>query len=174
MSHTDVEIFTQHWNKFLTKVKGKLIKETKKQNLDYKLAQEILSESKESWGSDFEASGRWLNEYSETDYRKGKRIHDILLHNMDFEEIPRKKNLLLILLYLIPLVCGGAGFLIAMFITGSLSIRISCAAVPAVLSVFTVRMFAANIKTKAKKQLITEYVDQLADFSDQIIETIIS
>ena len=125
MSHKDAEAFKQQWTKFVTKVKGKLIKETKKQALDFELAQQILRDAKDSWASSYEANGRWLSEYNETDYKKGKRIHDILMYDMTFEEQKQKKNFLLLLLYLIPFVCAGAGFLIAMFLTTNLSIRIS-------------------------------------------------
>ena len=172
MSHKDTEAFKQQWTKFLTKVKGKLIKETKKQPLDFALAQQTLRDAKESWTSSYEANGRWLSEYSESDYKKGKRIHDILMYDMTFEEQKQKKNILLLLLYLIPLVCAGAGFLIAMFFTSNLSIRISSAAIPAVLTVFTVRMIVANIKANRKKKLLANYLEQLEDYSQQIIDII--
>lgn len=172
MSHTDVEAFTQQWSKFVTKVKGKLLKETKKQPLDIDIATEVLTDAKACWGSSYEASGRWLNDYSDKDYKKGKKIHDILLYEMCFEEIKPKKNLLLLLLYLITLACAGAGFLIAMFITPDWTIRIISGVIPAVLSVFTIRMIITNILIKRKKKLLADYIAQLDDFSEQIIETI--
>ena len=172
MSHTDVEAFKQHWSKFVTKVKGKLIKESKKQPLDCELAQQVLTDAKEGWGSSYEANGRWLSEYNEQDYKKGKRIHDILLHKMTFEEIEGKNNILFILLYLIPLVLAAAGFLIAMCFTASWGIRLTSAAIPAVLSVLTARMIVRNIKANRKKQLIADYLEQLNEYSEQIIDII--
>jgi len=167
MTHADIDSFSSEWNKFTTKVKGKLLKESKRKPVDYHTAEEILRETKVCWSSPYEATGRWLKGLSEKDSDKGTRII-AQLDKIHFEEIAERKSPLPFLLFIIPLLFGAGGFLIAMFLTQSWLIRIASAVLPAALMFFTTKIAYSNIKSTLQKRLISKYMDQLDVYSDKI------
>ena len=168
MPYSDTKTFRQHWNKFITKLKGRILKESKKQPLDYESYKEILEDVKLCWSSSYETNGRWLNGFVEADPNKGKRISDILLEDMTFEEEKEKVSLLRFLVFLLPLVFGGLGFLIAKLLKAKLLIQIISGGVPALLMILSCIVILRGIKAAAKRKLTDNYLEQLSKYSNSI------
>lgn len=168
MPYSDTKTFRQHWNKFITKLKGRILKESKVQPLTYENYKEILEDVKLCWSSSFEANGRWLKGFVDTDPIKGKRISDILLEDMSFEEEKEKSSPLRFLIFLLPLLIGGSGFLIAKLLKTKLLIQIISGGVPALLMILSCIVILRGIKATSRRKLIDNYLEQLCKYSNSI------
>lgn len=168
MANTNCENFQKLWNQFITKLKGRIIKEDRRQPLDFESFEMILEDTKGCWSSSFEAGGRWLKDLSEKDSEKGKKVKKII-SDMKFHRIPQKKNLWRFLVYLLPLLFGAGGYFVSTLFSSLWYVWVASAVVPAVIMLLSARLLETNIKNNLKKKQQTEYLNQLNLSFNQII-----
>lgn len=169
MTHTNTEIFSHQWEKYITKVKGRIIRETKDNAVDYAVLKDILNNSKTDWFSSFESIGRWLKDFSQREPAKGKQIEDVL-NTMQFKEEPLPRSPLRFLVYILPVLFAVGGFLVAMFFSNNWLIRIASAVLPAVLMFFASKTTYSSIRLNEQKKLINKYISQLESYSEDIVK----
>lgn len=172
MKAKNVERFEKCWGKFITKLKGRMIKQSEQQQLTYPLLKLTLSDAASCWGSEYEENGRWLMQYSEEEPEKGRLIHRILLENMEFIEIPLQKDMTDMLNYAVPLAGAAAGLgLSHLFRVKAIGQAISTI-VPAAVLYPSMKTLGENIKKQESMERIEQYLSQLEPYRQNIIDII--
>lgn len=172
MNGTYRDSFEKQWEKFLTSLKGKILKESSKQQLTYPLLNLLLRDARLCWESDYDENGRWLKKYKEENPEKGELIYNILLEDMVFTEIKPAKGNSEIMNYALPVVGAVAGFGISSLLHANAIIKAVSTIAPAALLYTTTKSVGTNKKDNSTKQLIDAYIAQLDKFKVSIISII--
>ena len=172
MNWTYRDSFEKQWEKFLTSLKGKILKESAKQQLTCPLLNLLLRDARLCWESDYDENGRWLNNYKAENPEKGELIYNILLEDMIFTEIKSAKGNSEIMNYAIPIAGAVAGFGISSLLHANAIIKAVSTIAPAALLYATTKSVDTNKKDNSAKQLVDAYIAQLDKFKVSIISII--
>lgn len=169
MPGTYTESFEKQWGKFLTTVKGKLVRESKTQKITYPLLNLLLQDVRLNWDSEFEENGRWLKGYKKANPEAGERIQHILLKKMAFTEITQKKDNSQLMNYVVPVIGAAAGIGISTILHANLAIKAVSTVVPAVAMYAATKSVGMSKTASDTTQLIDQYMAQLDTFKAEIL-----
>lgn len=172
MCATEKEKFESLWTDFIILVKGKLINTVAKQKLSTPLANLILSDAVSSWNSEYEINGKWLSNLKGIDSYKAELVGEILLKDMRFTEIDKKKELPTYYNYVIPAVGACVGCVISMYLGYGKLGQAASTIIPAVLLYPAVTTFRNRMNETNKDKCIEDYIEQLEKYKNGVISVL--
>ena len=151
MKSKDKVSFEKRWNSFLITLKGKMLKESAKQQITCPLLNLLLYDARLSWESDYDENGRWLKKYKEENPEKGELIQKILLKDMVFTEVKAIKGNSEIINFVIPVVGAFAGLGVSTYLHANTIVKVISTIAPAALLYETTKSKGLNRKVNDTK-----------------------
>jgi len=158
---TNRKLFLQHWNNFLSELRGKLLTTARVQELSLPLANLILSELACYWFSSSDIKGVWLSKYCNTHINEGQCISDILTNDLKFrtkEEVTIMSNSTK---YLMSIAGAALGFGLSSYFDTSKTIKIIATLTPMLAAFPVLNAYQEKQKTSNQQRLIDNYISQL-------------
>lgn len=168
----DVELFEKYWEQFLTRVKGRMMKQAKKQEMTYPLLNLLLSDISLSWDSNVEESGRWLGQYCEKNPQKGGMIRQILLEDMEFSEILGNEKGSDAMNYIVSAAGAATGYCISSALHAGKVAKTISTVVPALLLYPSAKAVGENTKNRNQKEYMEEYISQLEKYKKGVLSVL--
>ena len=172
MENTIRDKYESLWEDFLTLVRGKLISTAQKQTLSTPLANLILTDAAGSWEDEYSLYGRWLHQLSIDAPEKSNLIKGILVSDMKFSEVEKKRILPSYCDYLIPGTGAVVGYLVSHCLSFGKLAQTATILVPAILLYPAVKMFRNNQKEIYKDKIINSYISQLEKFKNSVLSVL--
>ena len=128
----NTELFEQYWNKFITRLRGKLISQSAEKELTFPVAKLILLDSAGDWATELDEGGRWLiRELTAQDRNAAEKVRQVL-ESMSFVEPEVSGNLPEVMDYAVPVVGAAVGAGIAVLADAGTIAKVASTVVPAV------------------------------------------
>lgn len=165
----DKEIFEKHWEKFITRLKGKMIKQSEKQKLTYPMVKLLLSDTVLDWGSEYDEIGRWLMDYSKRNPEQGGRIRNVLMDDMNFTEIAQQKDYSEVINYAVPLAGAIAGFGVSSLWHAGTVVKAVSTLAPAAILYPSTKALGTAFKDNSRNAMINGYMEQLGKYKMNVL-----
>lgn len=164
--------FEKNWDKFIKQLKGKLIAQRTKRNFSYPVLKLILAEAVTVWETNYDECGRWLLDYDKENPEKAALIKNILLKDMRFTEIPKKKDASKGIALAVSAAAAAVGFGICTYLDKGMLITAASTVLPAAAAYPAVTVTSGMMKEKNDDDIINAYLGQLEKFRISIIDVI--
>lgn len=158
--------FDTQWERFLTTLEGKIISHSANHPITCPHLNILLREARLCWESDYETAGRWLKKVKAQYPEQGKLIHQILLRDMIFQEIPEKAGSSELWNLLIPVAGAITGLTVSSLLHASTLVRVLSTVAPAGLLYGAMKV--ANPKAAQKQRLTEDYFAQLETYRQSV------
>lgn len=154
--------FDTQWERFMTTLKGKIISHSANHPVTCPHLNILLREARLCWESDYETTGRWLKKVKTQYPEQGQMIHQILLRDMIFQEIPNKAGSSERWNLLIPAAGAVTGLTVSSLMHANALVRVLATVAPAGLLYASMKV--TNPKSVQKQRLAEEYFAQLETY----------
>lgn len=166
---TENELFIQQWDKFVTRVRGKLLQQVKKQQvLTLSVAKLQLADCAIDWSSDIDENGRWLRNLTAKDPARGRAVRQVL-EDMTFAEPDTGKKLPDALDLAVPVAGAAAGVGIALMADAGTLVKAVSAVAPAAVLYPVTKQVRTTVNEKKDQDLVDAYIGQLDKYRDTIL-----
>lgn len=169
---TNKELFTQHWNNFLSELRGKLLITVRTQELSLPLANLILGELACYWHSSSDVKGVWFTKYCDTHTKEGQIISCILTNDLKFGTKEDIRTMSDITKYLLVVASAAFGFGLSSFFDMSKTIRTIATLLPMLAAFPLLNAYQERQKISSQKNIIDNYINQLKKFEMSICSII--
>lgn len=169
---SNISDFENVWKKFMIRLKGELMEQTKNAPLTFSVADITLSNAATAWSISYDECGRWLMTYSQTEPEKGALISDILTKDMRFTEIAPAKGVPAAAKIAIPAAGAVAGFCISHFLGAGVLVQAISTVAPAALLYPATVSFSSTAESNSKAALLNDYLVQLDKYKTSVISVI--
>lgn len=172
MKKKDIELFEKYWERFMARLRGKIMHHAQRQNLTYSLMKLILKDASDSWNSDLEENGRWLMQYCGQNPQEGALVRRILLEDMEFAEISVNKANWEVLAHAVPVAGAASGFGISSALGATPIMKAFFTIAPALLLYPAARGFSGGIKDRSTEEYIDRYLLQLDKYKKSVVSVL--
>lgn len=172
MMSTDQQTFEGLWEKFIVRLKGRMLRQSEKQPLDGPVVKLLLMDAALSWDSEQDECGRWLHSYAQDHPEKGKLLRDILVEDMHFTELAPQKELPEALTYVLPLAGAAVGLGAATYFQAGWLVKAAATVGPGVLLYPAVKAVGDSGREKNRRDAIGEYLDQLDKYKQSALSVL--
>lgn len=170
--NTDQQTFLALWDKFTTRLKGKLLRQLQKGSLDAGTLKLMLLNASAGWDSEQEEGGRWLHHYTQAHPKKGKLLRDILVEDMRFTEVTPQKTLPQAMEYILPVGGAAVGLGISTFFQAGWAVRAAATIGPGVLLYPAVKAVGDGSRKRGLRTTMDEYMEQLDKFKESALSVL--
>ncbi len=162
------KIFDKNWDKFVTRLQGRLMTQAKNGGSMQQSSNLILADCIGFWDSRHSEGGRWLENYERECPEKAEMVKNILLNDMKFEEYSSGVSQKGYMKYMVPIGCAAAGFGLSKISGADTVIQTVCTIAPAAAAYpVTINALRAGENSR-KKQMIQNYLSQLNKYKVSI------
>ena len=169
---SNITDFENNWKKFIIKLKGELMEQSKSRPLTFDTADIALTNAATAWTLSYDECGRWLMTYCQNNPEKGALVTEILTKDIHFSKIDPPKGFPEIAKIAIPAAGAAAGFCISHFLGASVVVQLISTAAPAVLLYPAALSFAQTSESGAQKTLLESYLSQLDKYKTSVLSVI--
>lgn len=167
--NTDQTTFECLWEKFIVRLKGKMLRQMAKGALDIGALKLILLDASAGWDSNEEEGGRWLHGYAQEHPEKGELLRNILVEDMRFAEVTYPRVFPQTLEYILPVGGAAVGLGLSSFFQANWKVRAAATVGPGVLLYPAVRAVGEGSREKRRREVMEDYLGQLDKFKESVL-----
>lgn len=164
MQSSCYEDFMKNWNKFRSRLQGKMMLQADKGVFTLSMLNLVLAECVEFWDSRHFEGGRWLDELEKALPEKADMVRTILLKDMRFAEESDGSTQNNFLQYAVPAGSAIVGFSLAKVMGTTEVIQAVCTIVPAAVAFPLTKNIIRAVDSNKKKEMIKNYLAQLEKY----------
>lgn len=164
MQNSFYEGFEKNWDKFRSRLQGKIMVQINKGVFNLPSLNLALADCIEFWDSRHSEGGRWLDELEKALPDKANMVREILLKDMRFAEESDGGTQNNFLQYAVPAGSAIVGFSLAKVMGATEVIRAVCTIVPAAVAFPLTKNIISMADCNKKKEMIKNYLAQLEKY----------